>query len=719
MTSFPEDYFYLKVGSTSLVLDVERATTFFGFGGSSVKEGSKTVIASQKSEAENDAAYQLWRHENGYLVNKQTNLYLEVDNGKPGNRIVLHHQKPGSNGSNQRWALTKEGYISLKSHPKYVIDVKGGNAKEGSHVVLSDSGSKSFIKSNSAKWEIVSLSKKRRNEGAIGIIRLELVEAKGLKSVDSFFAGGKSDPYVRVFHEGGQDIIAQTKFIDNNLDPVWNEVHYLPVNNIGDKFILDVMDFNAFTKDKPLGHCTFEVTKELVKEVSPNVFEGTPNGIDKWANLSIQGKLHYKAKFSPLTLSSLPKPTPDFLANLKEKPFDKSTLYVLITLQAPNGSFPPSDTLANLFGYSSTNELFELYKNHVHDDRVVNNTNKTIWTTSMVLWFLRYLLKEHRSEWGGIYERSERYITKELGGDLEIEEIVIAGGRKAVRERFEIKVVDDKQIITRENVKTHDVTRIIRHQTSTGAFQASDELAKLMSFNSSGQLRTALTRHINSQSKSAKITNYETQVWVTILVLYYFRLVGVDHKTEWEESYLRAYKWLWVQFKGKEKIEQEAFKIIESFVKERYSVKEDVMQLDEQFIKHIADKIDFIKKGGVSVSRGISAKKLHGVARIHIVSAKNLMKADSWFGGGASDPYVKIIGLSSGEVYGETRVVYNNINPEWNQVFYIPIYDLNDKIKIQIYDYNAFFKHVTLGSYVLDLKDFVKVLSNGAVTGKN
>lgn len=82
MTSFPEDYFYLKVGSTSLVLDVERATTFFGFGGSSVKEGSKTVIASQKSEAENDAAYQLWRHENGYLVNKQTNLYLEVDNGK-------------------------------------------------------------------------------------------------------------------------------------------------------------------------------------------------------------------------------------------------------------------------------------------------------------------------------------------------------------------------------------------------------------------------------------------------------------------------------------------------------------------------------------------------------------------------------------------------------------------------------------------------------------
>jgi hypothetical protein len=79
--------------------------------------------------------------------------------------------------------------------------------------------------------------------------------------------------------------------------------------------------------------------------------------IFRWANLSGQGKLHYGAKFYPLTLDALPKPTENFLANLKEKPFDKSTLYILITLQTPNGSFPPSNTLANLFGYSDTEEL--------------------------------------------------------------------------------------------------------------------------------------------------------------------------------------------------------------------------------------------------------------------------------------------------------------------------------------------------------------------------
>jgi hypothetical protein len=54
------------------------------------------------------------------------------------------------------------------------------------------------------------------------------------------------------------------------------------------------------------------------------------------------------------------------------------------------------------------------------------------------------LLKDYKTEWGSNYKRAEQYITKALDGDLEIEEIVIATGRKAVRDRFDIKVVDGK-----------------------------------------------------------------------------------------------------------------------------------------------------------------------------------------------------------------------------------------------------------------------------------
>lgn len=64
------------------------------------------------------------------------------------------------------------------------------------------------------------------------------------------------------------------------MNPVWNEVHFLPVKDIGDKFIFEVMDYNAFIKDKPLGQYTFEVNRELVKE-KDNVYEGVPGGIDR------------------------------------------------------------------------------------------------------------------------------------------------------------------------------------------------------------------------------------------------------------------------------------------------------------------------------------------------------------------------------------------------------------------------------------------------------
>ncbi|CAG8591221.1 5967_t:CDS:10, partial [Diversispora eburnea] len=553
------------------------------------------------------------------------------------------------------------------------------------------------------------------NHSTIGVCRLELIGAKDLKCTDFFLAGGKSDPYVRVFHKGGKDIIAQTKVIENKLNPNWNEIHYLPVQTIGDKFILEVMDFNKFIKDKPLGICHFEVTRELVNEVSEDVFEGTPNGIDVWAKLSIKGELNYKAKFFALT--PLPDSLPDFLSNLKEKPFDRSTLFVLITLQAPDGSFPPSNTLASLFGYSNPDELLEFYKKNCRDDLVLK-INSTVWTTSMVLWFLRYLLKEFRKEWAGVFERAKQYISKEINSDLEIEEIVFAIGRKAVRERFDIKFVDtpypSKRNVTRENISVAQVKRIIKFQNANGSYKVNDGLAKSLSFDNAEQLRTALNAFIRKNLKSASITQLDHQVLVTILVIYFYRYVAIDHKKEWVPTYEKSYKWLWGQFKGKEKVEQEGFQIIKSFVRDVYEVEEGVYELDATFEVEMEPIISNIKFPNISIY-GIVKKPL-GVLRIEIISAKKLKKADYLFG--TSDPYVKISSVSTGWAYGETRVVYNNLNPTWNQVFYITIHEIKDKFKLQVFDYNFVLKHTPLGNYILDLKDIVKILANGSLEGK-
>ncbi|CAG8459731.1 8464_t:CDS:2, partial [Scutellospora calospora] len=110
--------------------------------------------------------------------------------------------------------------------------------------------------------------------------------------------------------------------------------------------------------------------------------------------------------------------------------------------------------------------------------------------------------------------------------------------------------------------------------------------------------------------------------------------------------------------------------------------------------------------------------KLCGIARIEIIRAKNLRQADTWFGGGSSDPYVRITNISTSLVFGQSRIIYCNCNPIWREVFYIPIYDIREKFNLQVFDYNAYFKHSFLGFYILDLKSIIKELPDGSLKGK-
>jgi len=93
----------------------------------------------------------------------------------------------------------------------------------------------------------------------------------------------------------------------------------------------------------------------------------------------------------------------------------------------------------------------------------------------------------------------------------------------------------------------------------------------------------------------------------------------------------------------------------------------------------------------------VAAPNLIGIVRFHVVDAKDLPKAESWFGGGISDPCVKISNPESGWEYAETKTIYNTTTPRWDQIFYIPVYDKQEKFKFTVNDCNAFFENVTPG----------------------
>ncbi|ORX52810.1 hypothetical protein DM01DRAFT_1336589 [Hesseltinella vesiculosa] len=156
-----------------------------------------------------------------------------------------------------------------------------------------------------------SLSGASHYREPIGMVRLSLWEARDLLNVEGV-TGGKSDPYVRVM--AGSQSRARTQVIENNLFPEWGEFHYVPIHHMRDNLVMEVMDWNAKTKDKLLGSATLRI-RDLVKEhrLAKDKTTHQPEvkwysqlaKIDKWVPLKSpngktnKGELRYTAEFYP------------------------------------------------------------------------------------------------------------------------------------------------------------------------------------------------------------------------------------------------------------------------------------------------------------------------------------------------------------------------------------------------------------------------------------
>ncbi|KAI0533871.1 C2 domain-containing protein [Xylaria digitata] len=103
-----------------------------------------------------------------------------------------------------------------------------------------------------AQWKPVAipgvLSSSGGYQAPIGVMRLHFKSAHGLRNFETM---GKSDPYVRVLLSGIEK--GRTVTHRNTLDPVWDEVIYVPMHSPRDRLTLDVMDAEKMGKDRSLG----------------------------------------------------------------------------------------------------------------------------------------------------------------------------------------------------------------------------------------------------------------------------------------------------------------------------------------------------------------------------------------------------------------------------------------------------------------------------------
>ncbi|KAF2151631.1 tricalbin [Myriangium duriaei CBS 260.36] len=94
----------------------------------------------------------------------------------------------------------------------------------------------------------------------IGVMRIHLKSASDLRNVETM---GKSDPYARVMLSSIQK--GRTVTFQNNLNPDWDEVIYVPVHSNREKILIEVMDEEHLGKDRLLGFIEFP-TSEYVHQ---------------------------------------------------------------------------------------------------------------------------------------------------------------------------------------------------------------------------------------------------------------------------------------------------------------------------------------------------------------------------------------------------------------------------------------------------------------------
>lgn len=133
----------------------------------------------------------------------------------------------------------------------------------------------------------------------IGALRIRFIKATDLRNPEASLIGGKADPYMRVMLNS--KLLARTVTIKNEQNPVWNEIVYLPIKSSKAKIILEVMDYQARTKDRSLGALELDLSS-IIRQDSDGTYLEYTESIARSAPFSgkdAKGYLHYEISFHP------------------------------------------------------------------------------------------------------------------------------------------------------------------------------------------------------------------------------------------------------------------------------------------------------------------------------------------------------------------------------------------------------------------------------------
>jgi len=97
-----------------------------------------------------------------------------------------------------------------------------------------------------------------------------------------------------------------------------------------------------------------------------------------------------------------------------------------------------------------------------------------------------------------------------------------------------------------------------------------------------------------------------------------------------------------------------------------------------------------------------------GIMRFHFESARELRNLETM---GKSDPYARV--LLSGIEKGKTVTFQNNLNPDWDEIIYVPIHTPREKLIVEVMDQETTGKDRSLGLVEVAASNYVHLADNG------
>ncbi|CAO3626169.1 unnamed protein product [Cunninghamella blakesleeana] len=144
MSNFPSGWFYIQSQCKhNMCLDVSW---------DSLKQAAKIVVWPKKSGSDKDN--QLWMYDNGYIINKNSGLVLDVQGGilESDKQVIQYKRKMTEDAHNQRWYYREDGFIYPQVNANLVLDIRGNWTKPGTVVLLYE---RKFKDNQNQKWDLI------------------------------------------------------------------------------------------------------------------------------------------------------------------------------------------------------------------------------------------------------------------------------------------------------------------------------------------------------------------------------------------------------------------------------------------------------------------------------------------------------------------------------------------------------------------------------------